>query len=131
MGVCDSAEAVEVLDLLLTFFGNGERWVRGRLSDRRGNRCLVGALDFVSSHRAMKGDAAERYLAAEISTAAACDGDSEDSVRFRASLRALCPADGIGSARLSFAGTVFLTLTIGVRTSLSCAGSSSKPRRPR
>jgi len=83
----DLAEAVEVLDLLLNFFGDGERWVRGRLSDRRGNRCLVGALDFVSSHRAMKGDAAERYLAAEISTAAACDGDSEDSVRFRASLR--------------------------------------------
>ena len=83
----DLAEAVEVLDLLLKFFGDGERWVRGRLSDRRGNRCLVGALDFVSSHRAMKGDAAERYLAAEISATAACDDDSEDTVRFRASLR--------------------------------------------
>jgi hypothetical protein len=35
----------------------------------------------------MKGDAAERYLAAEISATAACDDDSEDSVRFRASLR--------------------------------------------
>ena len=87
MDARDPAEAVEVLDLLLKFFGDGERWVRGRLSDRRGNRCLVGALDFVSSHRAMKGDAAERYLAAEISAAAACDDDSEDSARFRASLR--------------------------------------------
>jgi hypothetical protein len=35
MSVCDPAEAVEVLDLLLKFFGNGARWVRGRLSDRR------------------------------------------------------------------------------------------------
>jgi hypothetical protein len=27
----------------------------------------------------------------------------------------LCPEDGIGSARLSFTGTVFLILTMGVR----------------
>ena len=86
MDTRDPAEAVEVLDLLLKFFGDGERRTRGRLSDRRGNRCLVGALDFVSSHRAMNGDAAERYLADEVS-AAACDDDSEDSARFRASLR--------------------------------------------
>ena len=83
----DPAEAVEVLDLLLKFFSDGERWVKGRLSDRRGNRCLVGALDFVSSHRAIKGDAAERYLADEVSAAAVCVDDSEDSARFRASLR--------------------------------------------
>jgi hypothetical protein len=87
MSVCDPAEAVEVLDLLLKFFGNGARWVRGRLSDRRGNRCLVGALDFVSSHRGMKGETAERYLADEISAAAACSDDSADCARFRASLR--------------------------------------------
>ena len=87
MSVCDPAEAVEVLDLLLKFFGNGERWVRGRLSDRRGNRCLVGALDFVSSHHGMKGDAAERYLTDEISAAAACNDDGGDCARFRASLR--------------------------------------------
>jgi len=87
MDARDPAGAVEVLDLLLKFFGDGERWVRGRLSDRRGYRCLVGALDFVSSHRAIKGDAAESYLADEISAAAACDDDSEDSARFRASLR--------------------------------------------
>jgi hypothetical protein len=52
MSARDPAEAAEVLDLLLKFFGDGERWVKGRLSDRRGNRCLVGALDFVSSHHA-------------------------------------------------------------------------------
>ena len=129
MDARDPAEAVEVLDLLLKFFGDGERWVRGRLSDRRGNRCLVGALDFVSSHRAMKGDAAERYLAVEISAAAACDDDSEDSARFRASLRRAL-SGGRYWVRLSFAGTVFLILTIGVRTSLSCGCSSSKPGRP-
>jgi hypothetical protein len=87
MDARDPAEAVEVLDLLLKFFGDGERWARGRLSDRRGNRCLVGALDFVSSHRAIKGDAAERYLADEVSAAAACNDDSGDCARFRASLR--------------------------------------------
>ena len=62
MDVHDPAEAVEVLDLLLKFFGDGERWVKGRLSDRRGNRCLVGALDFVSSHHAIQSDAAERAV---------------------------------------------------------------------
>src|ERR1700719_547881 len=51
------------LNLLLKFFGDGERWIKGRFSDRRGNCCLVGAIDFVSSHRAIKGNAAERYLA--------------------------------------------------------------------
>jgi hypothetical protein len=81
----DPTEAAQVLDLLLKFFGDGERWIKGRVSDRRGNRCLVGALDFVSSHHAMKADAAERYLAEEIS--AAGDGQIGDCARFRAGLR--------------------------------------------
>jgi len=87
MGARDPTEAVELLDRLLRFFGDGERWVKGRLSDRRGNRCLVGALDFVSSHHAMKSDAAERYLANEISAAGDCNDASGDCPRFRASLR--------------------------------------------
>jgi hypothetical protein len=87
MGTHDPAEAVEVLDLLLKFFGDGERWVKGRLSDRRGNRCLVGGLDFVSTHHGMKGDAAERYLADEISPALAYNDTGGDCARFRASLR--------------------------------------------
>jgi hypothetical protein len=53
MSAHDPAEAVEVLDLLLKFFGDGQRWVKGRLSDRRGNRFLVGALDFVSGRHAI------------------------------------------------------------------------------
>ena len=87
MDTRDPAGAVAVLDLLLKFFGDGERWVKGRLSDRRGNRCLVGALDFVSSDHGMKGDAAERYLADEISPAAACNDAVGDCAKFRASLR--------------------------------------------
>ena len=87
MSARDSAEAVEVLDLLLKFFGDGERWVKGRLSDRRGNRCLVGALDFVSGSHTIQSDAAERYLADEISPAAACNDAVGDCARFRTSLR--------------------------------------------
>jgi hypothetical protein len=87
MSARDPAEAVEVLDLLLKFFGDGERWVKGRLSDRRGNRCLVGALDFVGSHQAIQSDAAERYLADEISAAGDCNDTGADCARFRASLR--------------------------------------------
>jgi hypothetical protein len=83
----DPAEAIEVLDLLLKFFGDGERWVKGRLSDRRGNRCLVGALDFVTSHHAIESDGAERYLAHEISAAGDCNDPRGDCARFRASLR--------------------------------------------
>ena len=87
MGARDPAEAVEVLDRLLKFFGGGERWVKGRLSDRRGNRCLVGALDFVNSHHATQSDAAEWYLADEISAAGDCHNTGGDCARFRASLR--------------------------------------------
>ena len=76
MSARDPAEAVEVLDLLLKFFGDGERWVKGRLSDRRGNRCLVGALDFVSGRHTIQSDAAEQYLADEISPGAACNEPS-------------------------------------------------------
>jgi hypothetical protein len=83
----DPAEAAEVLNLLLKFFGDGERWVKGRLSDRRGNRCLVGALDFVSSHHAIRSEGAEQYLADEISAAGDCPDAGGDCARFRASLR--------------------------------------------
>jgi len=41
MDVRNPAEAAEILDLLLKFFGEGERWIKGRFSDRRGNCCLV------------------------------------------------------------------------------------------
>jgi hypothetical protein len=94
MGPSDSAEAVEVLDLLLKFLGDGERWVKGRWSDRRGNRCLVGALDFVSSHHAINGKGAECYLADEVSAAAECNGYAGGCARFRAGLRRAMSGDG-------------------------------------
>lgn len=91
MSARDPAEAVEVLNLVLKFFGDGERWVRGSLSDRRGKRCLVGALDFVTSHHGMNSNAAEQYLADEISAAGDCNDARGDCARFRAGLRrALC-----------------------------------------
>lgn len=87
MSASDPADAVRVFDLLLKFFGNGERWVKGRLSDRRGNCCLIGALDFVSSHYAIKADAVERYLVDEISAAGIGNIHIKDCARFRAGLR--------------------------------------------
>ena len=131
MGARDPAEAVEVMDLLLKFFGDGERWVKGRLSDRRGNRCLVGALDFVSSHHGMEGDGPSgirrtKFPPREIAIMLA--GTVPDS---EPAFAKLCPGDGIGSARLSFAGTPFPILTTGVRTSPSCGRSSYRRARRR
>jgi hypothetical protein len=87
----DPAEALEVLNLLLKFFGDGERWIKGRFSDRRGNCCLVGALDFVSGHHAIKGDGAEQYLADAIFDERGRQirrhENGEDYVRLRAGLR--------------------------------------------
>jgi hypothetical protein len=42
------AKAVLLLDSLLQFFGdNGEHWIRQRLDDGNGNRCLVGAMEYI------------------------------------------------------------------------------------
>jgi hypothetical protein len=87
----DPAEAAEILDLLLTFFGEGERWIKGRFSDRRGKCCLVGALDFVSSYHAARSEAAERYLADAIADQRnqrlRGHEDGMDYARLRAALR--------------------------------------------
>jgi hypothetical protein len=83
----DPAEAVEILDLLLKFFGEEERWIKGRFSDRRGSCCLVGASDFVSSHHAARGEAAERYLADVLSYQRDQRGDY---TRLRAALQPKC-----------------------------------------
>jgi hypothetical protein len=94
----DPAEAVEVLNLLLKFFGDGERWIKGRFSDRRGNCCLVGALDFVSAHHAIRGDAAERYLATAISDERGRrilrHENGEEYARLRAGLRRAMRGEG-------------------------------------
>jgi hypothetical protein len=42
-----TSKAVQVLDLMLDFFADDDRWARGRYHDRDGRHCLVGAvLDF-------------------------------------------------------------------------------------
>jgi hypothetical protein len=91
MDTRDPAEAVEILEQLLRFFGEGERWIKGRFSDRRGKCCLVGALDVVSGQHATGSEAAERYLADAISDRRdyghPCHEDVVDYARLRAALR--------------------------------------------
>ena len=100
----DPAEAVEVLNLLLKFFGDGERWIKGRFSDRRGNCCLVGALDFVSGHHAIKGGAAEGIWPLPFPTRGAGAFVAMRMARTMPScgrpFAALCGANGIGPAKL-------------------------------
>jgi hypothetical protein len=38
------AEPVQLLDLMLDFFADDDRWTRGRYDDGKGGHCLVGAL---------------------------------------------------------------------------------------
>lgn len=44
------AKPKEVLDLLLAFFADGRRWIKGRMVDKQGNRCLMGGLEYVREH---------------------------------------------------------------------------------
>jgi hypothetical protein len=44
-----SCDAVAFLDLLLEFFEDGRRWRRGRFEDDYGNRCLIGAIRYVTA----------------------------------------------------------------------------------
>ncbi|HEY2540628.1 MAG TPA: hypothetical protein VGI28_14215 [Stellaceae bacterium] len=91
MNAHNTAEAAEILNLLLQFFGDGERWVKGRLSDRRGKCCLVGALDAVGRHHATGSEVAERYLADAIADLRdqhlSCREGDVDYARLRAALR--------------------------------------------
>jgi hypothetical protein len=91
MNAHDTAEAVEILNLLLQFFGDGERWIKGRLSDRRGKCCLVGALDVVGRHHATGSEVAERYLVDAIADLRdqhlSCREGDMNYARLRAALR--------------------------------------------
>jgi hypothetical protein len=86
----DPAKAVQVLDLLLGFFGDhGEHWLQHRLGDGTGKRCLVGALGCVRRHHGFKGDGAGHYLAdaipRRIATLIAFNDDArEDFAEIRA-----------------------------------------------
>jgi hypothetical protein len=56
-------QAVQVLDLLLEYFGErGERWARHRYDDGDGRRCLVGALSYLRCKHRIPSENAECFL---------------------------------------------------------------------
>jgi hypothetical protein len=126
MDARDPVEAVEILDLLLKFFGEGERWIKGRFGDRRGNCCLVGALDVVSSHHAARGEAAQRYLA---------DAFPMRGTGAPVAIRMARTMSSCGrwyqASEAVLRRTAFPILTMAVRTSPSCGPLSSRPARER
>ena len=125
----DPAEAVEVLDRLLKFFGDGERWVKGRLSDRPlppSARSISSAAIARSEARGPSGIWRTKFPQQGIAMTQAGTAPGSEPA-----FAELCPGDGIGPVRLSFAGTVFPILTMGVRISLSCGRSSCKRARRR
>jgi hypothetical protein len=58
----DPAKAVQVLDLVLEFFGDGSRWIKRDFGDGHGNRCLVGELRHIRRTHGMRADGAGYYL---------------------------------------------------------------------
>jgi hypothetical protein len=57
-----AAKAVDVLDLLIEFFDDGDRWIKGKLDDGAGNRCLVGALRDIRDGYNLHGAPTRVYL---------------------------------------------------------------------
>ena len=57
-----AAKAVDVLDLLIEFFDDGDRWIKGKLDDGAGNRCLVGALRDIRDGHNLHGAPTRVYL---------------------------------------------------------------------
>lgn len=63
MSETDTGKAVQVLDLLLEFFGeSGAHWTRGRYHDGHGRRCLIGALDYLRRKHRVPSEGAEYFL---------------------------------------------------------------------
>src|SRR6516165_4982838 len=56
------AKAVDMLDLLIEFFDDGDRWIKGKLDDGAGNRCLVGALRDIRDGHNLYGAPTRIYL---------------------------------------------------------------------
>ena len=48
-------KAVDLLDLLIEFFDDGERWIKGKIDDGVGNRCLFGALRYIRDGHNLRG----------------------------------------------------------------------------
>ena len=63
MPEAETGKAVQVLDLLLEYFGDqGERWTRDRYDDGDGRRCLVGALTYLRGKHRGPSESAECFL---------------------------------------------------------------------
>jgi len=63
MPQAETGNAVQVLDLLLDYFGErGERWTRDRYDDGDGRRCLVGALHYLRCQHRISSERAECFL---------------------------------------------------------------------
>jgi hypothetical protein len=60
MPKAETGQAVQVLDLLLDYFG--ERWTRDRYDDGDGRRCLVGALYYLRGKHRVPSESAECFL---------------------------------------------------------------------
>lgn len=55
MTEAQTSKPVRLLDLLLDFFADDERWIQGHYRDAAGRRCLVGAvMHFSAEHRLPK-----------------------------------------------------------------------------
>src|ERR1700730_10148196 len=57
-----AAKAVDMLDLRIEFFDDGDRWIKGKLDDGAGNRCLVGALRDIRDGHNLHGAPTRAYL---------------------------------------------------------------------
>ena len=57
-----AARAVDMLDLLIEFFDDDERWIKGKLDDGAGNHCLVGALREIRDGHNIHGAPTRVYL---------------------------------------------------------------------
>ena len=63
MPEAETGKAVQVLDLLLEYYGEqGERWTRDRYDDGDGRRCLVGALSYLRGKHRVPSESAECFL---------------------------------------------------------------------
>jgi hypothetical protein len=51
-----------MLDLMEKFFAGGKNWVRGTLSDAKGRRCMVGAIEYLRDKHHMSHDRTVHYL---------------------------------------------------------------------
>ena len=51
-----------MFDLLIEFFDDGDRWIKGKLDDGAGNRCLVGALRDIRDGHNLHGAPTHVYL---------------------------------------------------------------------